>query len=101
MDRLQGGLEVEPGIGRKADLKLDFTADHIITKDCADLREQGAQRDVRGLGKLLVPEDLDELVAPDRSQAVDDEEREEEPALLSGERPLDATAVDVDDESSA
>jgi hypothetical protein len=49
---------------------------------------------------LLVPEDLHELVSPDRSQAVEGEEREEESALLSGKRPLDATAVEVDDELS-
>ena len=101
MDRVQSRFEIDPGIGREADLKLAFTADHVVTQQGADLGEQGAERDVRGLWKVLVPEDLHELVSPDRSQPVEGEEREEEPALLSGKRPLDSTTVEVDDELSA
>ena len=70
---VQRGLEVDPRPGGQHELELAAPAQDVGADGAPHAREQGAERLARIGGQALRPQQLDQLVAPDRAAAVDDE----------------------------
>ena len=93
----EGALEVHGGAG--AEHQRPASIDRPLAQRAPQPREQRAQRLARIGGRVLRPQELDQLVARDRPLAVHGQVGEHEPALAAGR--LDGAAREFDGEAPA
>ena len=100
VDGLGGGFEVDPGIGQ-AQPDRGAAVHGVGAEDPAQLGQQRVQPGI-DRGRIgFSPQGLGQLVAGDLAVAVDDQVREQQPALAAGQARIQPLAVALDGQRSA
>jgi hypothetical protein len=101
MDRLLGGLEVDPGVSREPQADLGTAGQHVGAEDRAQPREQRAQRGVGPSRCAPWPQRFDQLLATRRKCTVDNQESEEHTCLAAREARRQLVSGELDREPAA
>ena len=93
-------LDVEPHLGQR-EPQVRAPLDGVGPERTPHAREQRGQPGVGRARRVVVPDDVDELVAPHRPLAVEREVGEQQPPLAARQVVLDPAPVDLDGEGAA
>ena len=96
-----GDLDVDPRLGPELEGQLRAADQALLADGAAQARQERAQRGLGRGGRVVGPEQLDQLVARDRAGAVVDQEREDQPALAAGQLLLHPYAAELDAQRAA
>ena len=97
MNGLNGGFKIDPGV-RQVQLQSRAPLDRVRPQDSAQFGQERIEpgNDRRGVG--FSPQRLGDLASRSLAMTVDDQIREEEAALPTGQVPLDAPALALDNQ---
>lgn len=101
MQRLRGGLEIDPGVRRERKTHLVLSDDRIGADDGPQFRQQGAESRIRGAWQTLRPQGVHQGIARRGLPAVRRQVRKQQSSLPSRKRILYALAADARNEAAA
>ena len=100
MDGLDGGFQVDPGVGQ-AQPDRGAPVEGVGAEDPAQLGQQRVEPGIDGGRIGFAPQGLGQLVARDAAVAVDYEVGEQQPALAAGQPGVQPLAVALDGQRPA
>jgi hypothetical protein len=89
LDRRERRLDVDRRARRQHEPQVRPAGDGAVAERLAQPRQQRVERAVRRCRRLVGPQDVDELVAPDGARAVQDEIGEQQPRLPAADAGLE------------